>query len=153
MERMTPPPNYFGAPYPSSVNGSSMPSPNYPGPNMNQQPMFTNEKFNQNNAMPVAGEGSNTVQDQDVSSYDTLVQEIDNVKTFYDAFKKHINKNIGKKVKIYCSFPDSTKWHDVVFEGTLVSAGNDNMMIKSDEGNFYNLISAVYINFVEFFEN
>ena len=60
-----------------------------------------------------------------------------------------LNINIGKKVKIYISFPDSIEWRDKVFEGVLESVGIDYVLIN-DATSTPTLLQKIYIYYIEF---
>lgn len=60
-----------------------------------------------------------------------------------------LNMNIGKRAKIYISFPDSIEWRDKVFEGTIDSVGIDYVLII-DNNSTPTLLQKIYINYIEF---
>lgn len=84
MERIQPPPNYYGAPYPNTE-----PSP-YP-PQMNP---YSQEGY----PLP-----SNNQRAGDVAQP---------IEEFYESFNKLVSSNLGRQVNVHCSFTDSTAWHD-----------------------------------------
>lgn len=57
--------------------------------------------------------------------------------------------NIGKKVSVYFSYPDSIEWRDKIFTGTIVDAGRDYLLLKDEDGNSV-LLWAIYINYAIF---
>ena len=59
--------------------------------------------------------------------------------------------NIGKRVSVYFSYPDSIRWRDRVFTGTILAAGRDYLLLKNDQGQTV-LLWLVYINFATFDE-
>jgi len=59
-----------------------------------------------------------------------------------------IQANIGKNAKVYMSFPDSIEWRDRIFEGTIIAAGKDYLLMR--DNNKQNLLWNIYINFIEF---
>ncbi len=59
--------------------------------------------------------------------------------------------NIGKKAKIYMSFPDSIELRDKVFIGTLQAVGLDYILIR-DTSNMPILLQKLYLNYIEFDE-
>jgi spore coat protein GerQ len=65
-------------------------------------------------------------------------------------FTKYLSKNIGKQVSLYCSFTDSADWHDRIFEGKLVSAGDDYVIIDEYKIKKEIMILSVYIHYIEF---
>ncbi len=138
MDRMNPPPNYYGAMYP---NGNSMNAP-YQANNAN---MTTPPPMNGNmDSEPAAVR--ETVQNE---TYQTISSAVNGVKDFYNAFRELVNNNIGKDVKIYCAFTDSALWHDKVFEGNLIAAADNYLMIKDKDTNKYTIIASVYVIYVE----
>ena len=89
---------------------------------------------------------------QNATTYDNLLESIKNADQLFEIMKTYISKNIGKRVQVFASFTDSTKWHDTIFDGTLVSIADDFMIIKTSEGR-YDLISRVYVNYISFYDN
>ncbi len=148
MDRMNPPPNYYGAMYP---NGNGQMNTPYP-PNSNN--LVSPPPYTEENAPSYKVANSDTgVQDSSSgNSYIGIEAGVKSVKAFYDEFKSLINERIGTHVKIYCAFTDSSLWHDKVFEGTLIAAADNYMFIKESETNKYTFIAAVYVLYVEFFE-
>ena len=122
MERIQPPPNYYGAPYPNTE-----PSP-YP-PQMNPYPQ---------EGYPLP---SNNQRAGDVAQP---------IEEFYESFNKLVSSNLGRQVNVHCSFTDSTKWHDKEFIGILASAGDNYIIIFNKEENKHYLIIGVYIDYIEF---
>lgn len=124
MDRIQPPPNYFGAPYPQQdMNHTNFAPP----PNM--APSY-NKRVEQN----TPGSKENAFEPLDTNDYLT----------------KFMEGHIGQKVKVYCSFTDSAQWHDMVFEGLVWGAGDDNLIIYDQKRNLHTLIMAVYILYIEF---
>ena len=64
-------------------------------------------------------------------------------------FAVFMEKSIGKRVSIFCSFTDSAQWHDEVFTGLLEVIGDDFVVIKDTALNKSTLIMSVYINYIE----
>lgn len=133
MERMNPPPSYYG----------SM----YQGENYNQN-------FNENVPFPENENETITVANKTVSetNYDegeNLGNGINNVKIFFDDFKKQVDQNISKTVRVYATFTDSSKWHDKIFEGVLISSESDSLIIQDTSKKIYYVISKVYVNYLE----
>ena len=60
--------------------------------------------------------------------------------------------NVGKKVKAYVSYPDSSAWQNKVYDGILEQAGRDHLIIKDISSGSYYLIRIIYLNYVEFDE-
>ena len=147
MEKMTPPPNYDGAPYPQNQNNASQFS-------KNQQP-YGNPTFQSQQEQPLnygAYDQNLSMMNQNATTYDNLLESIKNADQLFEIMKTYISKNIGKRVQVFASFTDSTKWHDTIFDGTLVSIADDFMIIKTSEGR-YDLISRVYVNYISFYDN
>lgn len=63
-----------------------------------------------------------------------------------------LRNNVGKKVRVHCSFSDSVEWRDRVFTGIIEHAGRDNLVINDIDNNKYYLILMIYLDFVEFDE-
>lgn len=129
MDRIQPPPNYFGAPYPPN-NENVVYNPNY------QQNNGFNPSFAQPNLNP------NMVRQDSTTD----------IEEFYESFNKLVASNLGRNVNVYCSFTDSTKWHDKIFTGILAAAGDNHVIIFDKENNRHYLIVDVYIDYIEFFD-
>lgn len=127
MDRIQPPPNYYGAPYPQGVEVSH---PNFaPPPNL-QSPSYSSKERRDTMQPPTENDTTNG----DTNEY----------------FTKFLDGHIGQKVKVYCSFSDSAQWHDMIFEGLLWGAGDDNIIIYDEKKDIHTLILAVYILYIEF---
>jgi len=63
-----------------------------------------------------------------------------------------LNKNRGKKIKVYTSFSDSIEWRDRIFEGILEAWGRDFFLISDRKNNRWYMVWAIYIDFIEFNE-
>lgn len=124
MERIQPPPNYYGAPYPNNE-----PSP-YP-PQMNPYPQ---EGYPLPSNNQRAGDMAQPIEE------------------FYESFNKLVSSNLGRQVNVHCSFTDSTAWHDKEFIGVLASAGDNYIIVFDKEKNRHYLIVGVYIDYIEFFD-
>ena len=129
MEKMTPPPNYYGAPYPQNQNSVSQfpkTQQSYGSPTFQsqQEPTTNYGSYDQNLSM----------MNQNTTTYDNLLESIKNADQLFEIMKTYISKNIGKRVQVFASFTDSTKWHDTIFDGTLVSIADDFMIVKTNEG-------------------
>ena len=129
MDRIQPPPNYYGAPF--SSQGEQIPQNQPYPPQMNaytnMQPPF----------QPPLREELKAEQ---------------NVEEFYESFNKLVATNLGRNVIVHCSFTDSTKWHDKEFTGVLASAGDNYIIVYNSAENRHYLIVGVYIDFIEFTE-
>ena len=60
--------------------------------------------------------------------------------------------NIGKKAKVFASFPDSTEWRDRIYDGIIEQAGKDHVVMSSPSLGDWYLIPMIYVNWVEFEE-
>lgn len=60
-------------------------------------------------------------------------------------------KNIGRRVSVYFSYPDSVEWRDKVFTGTILDDGRDYLLLQDDQGRT-TLLWLVYINYAIFDE-
>lgn len=63
-----------------------------------------------------------------------------------------LNKNKGKKIKVYTSFSDSIEWRDKIFEGILETWGRDFFLISDKKNNKWYMVWAIYIDYIEFNE-
>lgn len=134
MDRMQPPPNYYGAPY----SGFGPVNPGMGQPQMNPQvsPVMATP------ATPTPPTPGTQTQPNE-----TPMQNND----YYDDSNTYTG-NRGKRVRVYCSFTDSSKWHDVVFEGTIVFGTIDRLCVKADDKELYYVIVGVYINYIEYLD-
>lgn len=57
--------------------------------------------------------------------------------------------NHGKRVTVYFSYPDSIEWRDRVFTGTILAAGRDYLLLKTDQGKTI-LLWLIYIDYAVF---
>lgn len=126
MDRIQPPPNYFGAPYPQQ--GEMGPHTNFAPP-----PSMQNMNSERKDA-PTTNKNPYTPVEEN------------------EYLTKFMEGNIGQKVKVYCSFTDSAQWHDMFFEGVVFAAGDDFLIIYDENKKIHTLIMAVYILFIEFMD-
>ncbi len=63
-----------------------------------------------------------------------------------------LRANIGKKVTVYISFPDSLNWKDKIFKGTIEQAGRDHLIISDPSNGKWYLLLMIYLDYVEFDE-
>lgn len=123
MDRMSPPPNYYGSPYPPQ--GMDM------GP------------YGKDNVAPPPRNFSEGGEVNSGYRADTSLNEIT------DYFASLTPNNIGHRVNVCCTFPDSAKWHDKVFSGFLVDSKESDIVIYDPDAKKYYMIVNVYINFIE----
>ena len=126
MDRIQPPPNYYGAPYPQP-QGVDLPHSNFaPPPSM--QPSANRQETPK----------------EDTNPYEPIEKN--------DYLTKFMGGHTGQKVKIFCSFTDSASWHDMIFEGLVWGAGDDYSILYDESKKIHTLIMAVYILYIEFSE-
>lgn len=63
-----------------------------------------------------------------------------------------LRMNIGKKVKAYVSYPDSSSWQNKIYEGIIEASGKDHLIIRDTLNNAWYLIRIIYLNYCEFNE-
>ena len=85
----------------------------------------------------------------DIPNYQGNNNNNNNQTTNLDYIENVFGANIGKKVSVYASYPDSIEWRDRIFTGKIVAYGMNYVMIKQDDGSIA-LISSVYINYTIF---
>ena len=61
-------------------------------------------------------------------------------------------RNIGKKVSVYFSYPDSVEWRDKVFTGIIEAAGRDHIVMSDPSNGKWYLIKMIYFDYAEFDE-
>lgn len=140
MDRMTPPPNYYGPPF----AGYNQNMPNNPSGNMH--PPTPNMPHDQ--AMP-------NVNREDIMYGNTNPQMQGNQESLSLGYSyadiAHINR--GKRVIVYCSFADSAQWHDMTIKGKIMYATDDHIALESDDDpTQYIVIIGVYINYMVFLD-
>lgn len=143
------PPNFYGNPYPG-YPGASGPIPGQM-PNMpnGPMPMPSAPMMERPSSSPIQDEQGNMATGQ---AKNNGQNNPDNGANPY-SYSDQANTNMGKKIRVYCSFPDSAKWHDMVFEGILYYAAEDHIVLQSlEKPDLYTFIIAVYINYFEMFE-
>ncbi len=59
-----------------------------------------------------------------------------------------INKNHGKKAKIYITIPGSTTWQDKEFTGIIESASKDHIVISNPSTGEWNIIPIIYLAYI-----
>ncbi len=152
MDRIQPPPNYYGAPYPSSGETQSYRPPfqdPYQMPGTNVYPRADNDMMPSNNNNYNNGNNYNNPNNNGNMNNNNNNMNNGNYGGNYTQNTDIVHPFFGRKIKVYCSFPDSAKWHDVVFEGVMVEQSNDHIVIEDrDNGKSY-LIVAVYVNYLE----
>ena len=118
--------NRFNAPYPHQV-----PAYPYPSPNSNEL-------------------RKNSDDYKDDGDKDLTMAAIDKVGG-RDTFVESILRNsIGTKATLYYSYPDSDKWHDVVYDGTILLIGEDYIIIADSATNKIVVLLMLYLNWVEY---
>ena len=60
-----------------------------------------------------------------------------------------LKSKIGNNAIIYASFPDSIEWRDKIFNGKIITVGEDYTLIR-DTSNIEHLVINIYINYIEF---
>lgn len=61
-----------------------------------------------------------------------------------------LRNSIGKKAIFYFSYPDSDKWHDVIYEGTVLLIGEDYLIIADETTKKIEVLLMLYLNWVEY---
>ncbi len=61
-----------------------------------------------------------------------------------------LRKAIGKEASYYFSYPDSIKWRDMVYEGTLQVVGEDYFVIREKGTNYIHVLLMLYLEYVVF---
>ncbi len=60
--------------------------------------------------------------------------------------------NKGKKVEIHMTFPDSTEWHDRVFNGIIEQSGRDHIILSDPATGKWYLLLMIYVDYIQFDE-
>lgn len=61
-------------------------------------------------------------------------------------------KNVGKKVKIYATFPNSKEWRDRTLSGIIEGINNNFLIISDPKSGAWYLIPIINISYIEFEE-
>ncbi len=147
MDRMTPPPNYYGAPYPNF--NQNMPNPQMQGQGP-QPPMPNSMNSGQQTQMPKPPQGFE--ESIFVEQGPVTPPKTDQICMSY-SYADIAQANRGKKVVVYCSFADASQWHDVTFEGRILYGAIDHIALESEENpGHYIAILGVYIDYMVFLE-
>ena len=64
----------------------------------------------------------------------------------------YLFSTIGKKVKAYFSYPDSTEWRDKVYDGVIEEAGRDHLIMSDPKTGDWYLLRMIYLDYVTFEE-
>ncbi len=111
------------------MNGNYYQNPTFPN---NPYPEANNQTVNQTNFPPPPK----------IPLPDVQVSYIENI----------LRDNRGKTVKAYVSFPDSEKWRDKEYVGTIEEASIDHLIIKDSMTGSWYLIKMLYLDYIEFME-
>ena len=134
MDRMQPPPNYYGTPYPPTDQNNQQ----YQQPFMGQQ---------MNSPIPPPNGQRVEKPSKQQEDYEQMMDESTSNNSVY--FAQTVNDYRKKIVSVYCTFPDSAKNRDMVFRGRLISAASDHVVVEDRESGTLYIILGVYINFIE----
>ena len=73
--------------------------------------------------------------------------------TFEQSYIEHILRlNIGKKVRVHMTFPDSIEWRDREFIGIVEQAGRDHIILSEPDTGKWQLLLMIYVDFISFDE-
>lgn len=62
-----------------------------------------------------------------------------------------LRMNIGKKAKVYMTYPDSEN-KDVVYEGIIEQAGRDHIILSNPQTGKWYILLMIYLDYVTFDE-
>ena len=91
----------------------------------------------------------NDIERQEPSTYNEYFKSYPMEQSYIENI---LRNNIGKRVRVFVSFPDSVEWRDKIFTGIIEHAGRDNLIINDTESNNSYLILMIYLDYVEFDE-
>ena len=57
--------------------------------------------------------------------------------------------NLGHNAIFHMSFPDSVKERDMIFEGKIVEAGRDHVVLHNNANGVWYLLPLIYLNYAE----
>lgn len=61
-----------------------------------------------------------------------------------------LRKSINKEATYYFSYPDSIKWRDVVYEGKLLTVGEDYIVVEEKDSKEKHVLLLLYLEWVVF---
>lgn len=60
--------------------------------------------------------------------------------------------NRGKKARIHMTFPDSTEWRDLEFNGIIEQSGRDHIILSEPSTGKWQLLLMIYVDYISFDE-
>ena len=107
-----------------------------------------NSKYNQN-VPPYPRPNLDYRDSNEVASTNTgtILDLKDSENSFVNAVLK---RAIGKEATYYFSYPDSIKWRDMAYEGTLEMVGEDYIVIRETNTNYIHVLLMLYLEYVVF---
>ena len=60
--------------------------------------------------------------------------------------------NKGKKVRVHMTFPDSTEWRDLEFNGIIEQSGRDHIILSEPNTGTWQLLFMIYVDYISFDE-
>ncbi|MDD2434928.1 MAG: spore coat protein GerQ [Bacilli bacterium] len=60
--------------------------------------------------------------------------------------------NRGKNVRVHMTFPDSTEWRDMEFQGIIEESGRDHIILSEPATGKWQLLLMIYVDFITFDE-
>ena len=70
----------------------------------------------------------------------------------YNYIENILNKNIGKLVKVYTTYPGAKDNTDKVFSGIIEGVGQGHLVLRDPSNGKWYLILLYYLNYMEFEE-
>lgn len=95
------------------------------------------------NSSPMYPGGNNMMPNQN-SNKDKL--------DYGEVLNTNLEKNTGKKINVYTTFPGSNEWPNKIFSGILEYVMIDHLALSDPKTGKWYAIPSVYINYVEFEE-
>ena len=60
--------------------------------------------------------------------------------------------NKGKKARVHMTFPDSTEWRDLEFNGIIEQSGRDHIILSEPNTGVWQLLFMIYVDYISFDE-
>ena len=60
--------------------------------------------------------------------------------------------NKGKKARVHMTFPDSTEWRDLEFNGIIEQSGRDHIILSEPNTGTWQLLFMIYVDYISFDE-
>ena len=63
-----------------------------------------------------------------------------------------LKNNLGKKIKVYVTFPDSNEWRDRIFSGIIENVSEHYLILSDPASGNWHLVLLKFLAYIEFEE-